>query len=149
MAPRIPRLVGVKEAAQILGWERHKTSVYHRRGKLPEPIQVLSTGPIWTEQQIIDFAREELGMMVFMAEKHMDIFEDGGFEVERITVDMDHIVDGVTDCATYHGWWTRPDGECVRGEINAHFMEPVEVDADSVLHAAWEPGLWTVEEVAE
>jgi hypothetical protein len=45
-------LVGVKEAAELLGWDKGKVSVYLARGILPEPIQRLASGPIWTREQI-------------------------------------------------------------------------------------------------
>lgn len=45
-------LVGVKEAAEILGWDKGKVSVYLARGILPEPIQRLASGPVWTREQI-------------------------------------------------------------------------------------------------
>jgi len=38
-------LVGVYEAARILGWDRRKVSVYYRRGKLPPPEAVLASVP--------------------------------------------------------------------------------------------------------
>ncbi|MCM3570643.1 hypothetical protein [Neobacillus mesonae] len=45
-------LVGVKEASEILGWDRRKVSTYHSRGVLPKPIVNLSSGPIWFRKQI-------------------------------------------------------------------------------------------------
>lgn len=45
-------LVGVKEASEILGWDRRKVSTYHLRGVLPEPVTNLSSGPIWFRKQI-------------------------------------------------------------------------------------------------
>lgn len=53
----IPELVGVKEAAILLGWSTQKVSVYCGRGKLPEPIQVLASGPVWTKNQIESWAK--------------------------------------------------------------------------------------------
>ncbi|GMA52045.1 hypothetical protein GCM10025857_34020 [Alicyclobacillus contaminans] len=143
----IPKLAGVTEAAAILGWDRRKVATYWGRGKLPVPIQVLSATPVWTEEQIIRYAKEELGMTVFMVEKRIELFGDGEFGVTRVTCEPSE--DGLVYSAQYHGWWTRPDGQRVRGEINAQFIEAVQADADAVLNAGWEPGLWTVEEVAE
>jgi len=45
-------LVGVKEAGEILGWDRRKVSTYHLRGVLPKPVISLSSGPIWFRKQI-------------------------------------------------------------------------------------------------
>lgn len=45
-------LVGVKEAGEILGWDRRKVSTYHLRGVLPKPVVYLSSGPIWFRKQI-------------------------------------------------------------------------------------------------
>lgn len=45
-------LVGVKEASEILGWDRRKVSTYHLRGILPKPVTSLSSGPIWFRTQI-------------------------------------------------------------------------------------------------
>jgi hypothetical protein len=45
-------LVGVKEASEILGWDRRKVSTYHLRGVLPKPVVSLSSGPIWFRKQI-------------------------------------------------------------------------------------------------
>ena len=51
----IPILVGLAEAAELLGWSKQQVSVYIKRGKFPEPIQVLASSPIWTRQQIEDY----------------------------------------------------------------------------------------------
>ncbi|MGG3181428.1 hypothetical protein ABEQ41_24630 [Priestia megaterium] len=45
-------LVGVKEAGEILGWDRRKVSTYNLRGVLPKPVTNLSSGPIWLRKQI-------------------------------------------------------------------------------------------------
>lgn len=50
-----PQLVGLSEAAEILGWQKQQVSVYINRGKFPQPIQRLASGPIWTRQQILDY----------------------------------------------------------------------------------------------
>jgi hypothetical protein len=56
MTPRsIPPLVGVQEAAEIMGWDKRKLSTYMARGTFPEPIQRLASGSIWTRQQILDY----------------------------------------------------------------------------------------------
>jgi hypothetical protein len=48
-------LVGSKEAAQILGWDRRRFATYRKREKLPEPIVTLAMGPIWLRRQIVEF----------------------------------------------------------------------------------------------
>ncbi|HEY8424603.1 MAG TPA: hypothetical protein VIK73_01135 [Limnochordales bacterium] len=45
-------LVGTAEAADILGWDRRKVSVYAARGRLPKPVAVLRCGPVWRRQDI-------------------------------------------------------------------------------------------------
>ena len=45
-------LVGLSEAAQMLGWDKRKLSTYIKRGKFIEPIQRLASGPVWTKGQI-------------------------------------------------------------------------------------------------
>ncbi|MCE3202484.1 hypothetical protein [Paenibacillus sonchi] len=51
----IPPLVGLAEAAEMLGWDKRKLSTYRSRGGFPEPIQQLASGPIWTYKQIEDY----------------------------------------------------------------------------------------------
>jgi predicted DNA-binding transcriptional regulator AlpA len=41
------KVYGIKEIAQALGERRQTVSVWHQRGKLPTPTEVLSTGPVW------------------------------------------------------------------------------------------------------
>jgi predicted DNA-binding transcriptional regulator AlpA len=55
---QIERLVfvGHKEAADIMGWSKQQIDVYMNRGKFPEPIQRLASGPIWIKKQIEDYA---------------------------------------------------------------------------------------------
>ena len=59
-------LVGVKEAGEILGWDRRKVSTYHLRGVLPKPLVSLSSGPIWLRKQIESYkAGKESGLTTF------------------------------------------------------------------------------------
>jgi hypothetical protein len=53
--PQIPKLLGTHEVAKMLGWSRGKVSVYLYRGILPEPVDMLHCGPIWTIDQIEEF----------------------------------------------------------------------------------------------
>lgn len=54
----IPRVAGVAEVAEILGWSKSQVNTYMSRGKFPEPIQRLASGPIWTREQIDRYKRE-------------------------------------------------------------------------------------------
>lgn len=56
----VPPLAGVHEVASILGWDKRKVSTYKKRGHLPEPIQVLGSGPIWTVNQIEKYKNDLL-----------------------------------------------------------------------------------------
>ena len=47
-----PELVGVSEAAAILGWDRRKFAVYVARGHLPPPVAELAGGRIWRRADI-------------------------------------------------------------------------------------------------
>lgn len=48
-------IVGVAEAAEMLGWSKQQINTYIRRGKFPAPIQRLASGPIWARDQIESF----------------------------------------------------------------------------------------------
>lgn len=52
-------IVGSKEAADILGWDRRKVATYYSRHLLPRPIALLASGPIWGRHQIENY-RDEL-----------------------------------------------------------------------------------------
>lgn len=51
----IPPFAGLAEAAEILNWSKSQINTYMARGKFPEPIQRLASGPIWTRKQIEDY----------------------------------------------------------------------------------------------
>lgn len=63
-----PQYVGVSVAAEILGWDRRKVSVYAGRGLLPQPLtrrQVeslglagLRPGTVWHREDIVGHAVE-------------------------------------------------------------------------------------------
>jgi len=70
-------LVGVKEASEILNWNRKKVSVYHPRGNFPTPITILSSGPIWFREQIEQYKKIKLkNMKVYVGktEKYYECF---------------------------------------------------------------------------
>jgi hypothetical protein len=47
-----PDLVGVAEAAAILGISANAISTRRTRGRFPEPLVTLSCGPIWRQEDI-------------------------------------------------------------------------------------------------
>lgn len=56
-----PVLVGVSEAAEILGWDRRKVAVYASRGQMPPPVAHLAGGTVWRRADIEDYrARQEI-----------------------------------------------------------------------------------------
>lgn len=55
-----PDVVGVSEAATILGWDRRRVATYVSRGAFPEPIAALASGRVWRREDIEAFGRERL-----------------------------------------------------------------------------------------
>jgi hypothetical protein len=53
----IPAVVGVAEAAEIMGWDKRRVITYIDRGSFPEPITSLASGRIWLREDIEEFAR--------------------------------------------------------------------------------------------
>ena len=53
-----PRLAGVAEAAEVMGWDKRRVITYISRGRFPEPVQALASGRVWARSTIEDFARE-------------------------------------------------------------------------------------------
>ncbi len=58
-----PALVGMSEAASILGWDRRKFATYVSRGHLPQPVADLAGGRVWRRADIEAYghAREKGG----------------------------------------------------------------------------------------
>jgi hypothetical protein len=52
-----PALVGVTEAAAVLGWDRRRVITYVDRGSFPEPIAHLASGRVWRREDVEAFAR--------------------------------------------------------------------------------------------
>ena len=48
-------LIGLREAAAMLGWDPRRVTTYRQRGSFPEPIQQLAAGPVWLKSQIEEF----------------------------------------------------------------------------------------------
>jgi hypothetical protein len=52
----VPRIVGVAEAAEIMGWDKRRVVTYIDRGQFPEPLTSLASGRIWLREDIESFA---------------------------------------------------------------------------------------------
>jgi len=50
------RLVGVAEAARMLGWDKRRVATYLKRGSFPDPVASLAGGRVWRARQIEAFA---------------------------------------------------------------------------------------------
>jgi hypothetical protein len=53
-----PELVGVSEAAAILGWDRRRVITYVDRGAFPAPLARLASGRVWRRDDVEAFARD-------------------------------------------------------------------------------------------
>ena len=54
----IPSVVGVAEAAEIMGWDKRRVITYLNRGSFPEPLTALASGRIWRREDVEEFSRE-------------------------------------------------------------------------------------------
>lgn len=54
----IPRVVGVAEAAEIMGWDKRRVITYIDRGHFPEPLDALASGRIWLREDVESYAAE-------------------------------------------------------------------------------------------
>lgn len=54
----LPVLVGVAEAAEVMGWDKRRVITYIDRGRFPEPLQSLASGRIWLRADVERFATE-------------------------------------------------------------------------------------------
>ena len=52
----IPSVVGVAEAAEIMGWDKRRVITYIDRGSFPEPITTLASGRIWIREDVEEYA---------------------------------------------------------------------------------------------
>jgi hypothetical protein len=52
-----PALVGVAEAAAILGWDKRRVATYIERGSFPTPVVSLASGRVWRLEDVESFAR--------------------------------------------------------------------------------------------
>ncbi len=53
-----PELVGVSEAASLLGWDRRRVVTYAERGAFPEPVASLASGRVWRREDVEAFGRD-------------------------------------------------------------------------------------------
>jgi hypothetical protein len=53
----VPRLAGVAEAAQVMGWDKRRVITYLTRGRFPPPLQSLASGRVWRRSDVEEFAR--------------------------------------------------------------------------------------------
>jgi hypothetical protein len=54
----VPRIVGVAEAAEIMGWDKRRVVTYLDRGQFPEPLTALASGRIWLREDVERYAEE-------------------------------------------------------------------------------------------
>ncbi len=52
----VPAVVGVAEAAEIMGWDKRRVITYIDRGSFPEPLTALASGRIWLREDVEDYA---------------------------------------------------------------------------------------------
>jgi hypothetical protein len=58
VAEVLPRLAGVAEAAEVLGWDKRRVITYLDRGRFPPPYQSLAAGRVWLRADVERFASE-------------------------------------------------------------------------------------------
>ena len=54
----VPQVVGVAEAAEIMGWDKRRVVTYLDRGSFPEPLTALASGRIWLREDVEAYAQE-------------------------------------------------------------------------------------------
>jgi hypothetical protein len=54
----VPQIVGVAEAAEIMGWDKRRVVTYIDRGQFPEPLTSLASGRIWLREDVERYAQE-------------------------------------------------------------------------------------------
>jgi hypothetical protein len=52
-----PSLLGVAEAAELLGWDKRRVVTYLDRGSFPSPVAELASGRVWLRSDVEAFAR--------------------------------------------------------------------------------------------
>ncbi len=51
----LPKLVGVAEAAALMGWDKRRVATYVKRGAFPEPLAELAGGRVWAREDVVAF----------------------------------------------------------------------------------------------
>ena len=51
----LPKLVGVAEAADLMGWDKRRVATYVKRGAFPEPLAELAGGRVWAREDVMAF----------------------------------------------------------------------------------------------
>jgi hypothetical protein len=51
----LPKLVGVAEAASLMGWDKRRVATYVKRGTFPEPLAELAGGRVWAREDVMAF----------------------------------------------------------------------------------------------
>jgi hypothetical protein len=51
----LPKLVGVAEAAGLMGWDKRRVATYVKRGAFPEPLAELAGGLVWDREDVVAF----------------------------------------------------------------------------------------------
>lgn len=51
----LPKLVGVAEAASLMGWDKRRVATYVKRGAFPEPLAELAGGRVWAREDVMAF----------------------------------------------------------------------------------------------
>jgi hypothetical protein len=53
----LSQVVGVAEAAALMGWDKRRVITYLDRGRFPQPVQALASGRVWLRDDVAAFAR--------------------------------------------------------------------------------------------
>jgi hypothetical protein len=53
----LSQVVGVAEAAAVMGWDKRRVITYLDRGRFPPPVQALASGRVWLRDDVEAFAR--------------------------------------------------------------------------------------------
>lgn len=51
----LPTLVGVAEAAAIMGWDKRRVATYVKRDSFPQPLAELAGGRVWAREDVMAF----------------------------------------------------------------------------------------------
>ncbi|HEX9312507.1 MAG TPA: hypothetical protein VGA30_06735 [Actinomycetota bacterium] len=52
----LSQVVGVAEAAALMGWDKRRVITYLDRGRFPQPVQALASGRVWLRDDVEAFA---------------------------------------------------------------------------------------------